>query len=90
MHLDRQQLVRAETRAQHARIIYDFDGTLTPQPMQEYTVLPKLGIGGSEFWKEVDVEVKKTGGESEHRNRHTSDAAEQEFLSQFIPGRFVW
>ena len=25
-------------------IVYDFDGTLSPQPMQEYTVLPKIGI----------------------------------------------
>jgi hypothetical protein len=25
-------------------VVYDFDGTLSPQPMQEYTVLPKIGI----------------------------------------------
>ena len=25
-------------------IAYDFDGTLSPQPMQEYTVLPKIGV----------------------------------------------
>lgn len=34
-------------------MIYDFDGTLSPQPMQEYTVLPKIGIKPKEFWKEV-------------------------------------
>jgi len=45
-------------------IVYDFDGTLTPQPMQEYTVLPQLGISGADFWREVDAEVKRTGGDS--------------------------
>ena len=44
-------------------IIYDFDGTLTPQPMQEYTVLPQLGIKGENFWKEVNAEVARTGGD---------------------------
>ena len=24
-------------------LVYDFDGTLSPKPMQEYTFLPKLG-----------------------------------------------
>jgi len=45
-------------------IVYDFDGTLTPQPMQEYTVLPQLGISGEEFWTEVNAEVRRTGGDS--------------------------
>jgi 2-hydroxy-3-keto-5-methylthiopentenyl-1-phosphate phosphatase len=40
--------------------VYDFDGTLSPQPMQEYTVLPKLGVSGSQFWREVDEEARKT------------------------------
>ena len=34
-------------------VIYDFDGTLTPQPMQEYTVLPKLGVSPKKFWETV-------------------------------------
>ncbi len=38
-------------------IVYDFDGTLTPQPMQEYTVLPKIGMSARRFWQEVDEEV---------------------------------
>lgn len=45
-------------------LIYDFDGTLSPQPMQEYTVLPKLGIEPSVFWKEVDTESRQHGGET--------------------------
>ncbi len=44
-------------------LIYDFDGTLTPQPMQEYTVLPQLGITGKAFWAEVNAEVARTGGD---------------------------
>ena len=45
-------------------LVYDFDGTLTPQPMQEYTVLPEIGIKkGKQFWKTVEKEALKTGGE---------------------------
>lgn len=40
-------------------IIYDFDGTLTPLPMQEYTVLPQLGITGDDFWKTTQDESVK-------------------------------
>lgn len=45
-------------------LIYDFDGTLTPQPMQEYTVLPQLGIAAADFWDEVNAEVRRTGGDA--------------------------
>ena len=45
-------------------IVYDFDGTLTPQPMQEYTVLPEIGIKkGKDFWDAVQKEALTTGGE---------------------------
>ena len=40
--------------------IYDFDGTLSPQPMQEYSVLPGLGIKADEFWRQVNEEASKT------------------------------
>lgn len=43
-------------------LIYDFDGTLSPMPMQEYTVLPELGIDGEAFWARVDAEAARTGG----------------------------
>lgn len=44
-------------------IVYDFDGTLSPQPMQEYTVLPKLGVAPDEFWAMVDRESAETVSE---------------------------
>ena len=44
-------------------IVYDFDGTLTPKAMQEYTVLPKLGIKGKHFWEEVKKEKNRDKGD---------------------------
>src|SRR5258708_3853952 len=41
-------------------VVYDFDGTLSPQPMQEYTVLPKIGVEPSAFWKRVNDEARAT------------------------------
>jgi len=41
-------------------VVYDFDGTLSPQPMQEYTVLPQLGIKAKDFWDEVGRESRET------------------------------
>ena len=37
-------------------IIYDFDGTLTPKTMQEYTIIPKLGIESKSFWNSIQKE----------------------------------
>jgi 2-hydroxy-3-keto-5-methylthiopentenyl-1-phosphate phosphatase len=46
-------------------VVYDFDGTLTPQPMQEYTILPEIGIkDGKRFWKQVNEESTRTNGEA--------------------------
>lgn len=33
-------------------LVYDFDGTLSPRPMQEYAFLPKIGVDAQEFWAE--------------------------------------
>jgi len=33
-------------------LVYDFDGTLSPRPMQEYTFLPKIGEDPKAFWAE--------------------------------------
>ena len=42
-------------------LVYDFDGTLTPRAMQEYTLLQALGVRkNKEFWKKVHEEsIKK-------------------------------
>ena len=45
-------------------MIYDFDGTLTPKTMQEYTLLPKLGLNPKSFWDSINEESKRTGGET--------------------------
>lgn len=45
-------------------VIYDFDGTLTPGSMQDYTVLPQVGIKGADFWRELETQMRKTGGDS--------------------------
>ena len=41
-------------------VVYDFDGTLSPQPMQEYTVLPKIGVKPKEFWARVNRDARAT------------------------------
>jgi hypothetical protein len=35
-------------------LVYDFDGTLSPKPMQEYTFLPKIGEDPAAFWAECN------------------------------------
>lgn len=40
-------------------LVYDFDGTLSPQPMQEYTVLPELDLSPGAFWEECQTEARK-------------------------------
>src|SRR5438309_36755 len=60
-------------------LVYDFDGTLSPQPMQEYTVLPKIGIEPARFWEIVNREALET--ESDPMlvyMRHILDALEGE------------
>jgi len=44
-------------------LVYDFDGTLTPRPMQEYTILPLLGIDPGEFWEGVKEETRRVQGD---------------------------
>ncbi len=64
MNLENEQQVSKKKFLQKKiAIVYDFDGTLTPQPMQEYTVLPELGIKPKLFWDEVETETIKTQGD---------------------------
>jgi hypothetical protein len=41
-------------------LVYDFDGTLSPKPMQEYAFLPKIGVDPVAFWAESNALAKKT------------------------------
>jgi haloacid dehalogenase-like hydrolase len=36
-------------------LVYDFDGTLSPRPMQEYAFLPKIGADPAAFWAESNA-----------------------------------
>lgn len=54
---------RSRFRHDTIAIVYDFDGTLTPQPMQEYTVLPEIGVNVNNFWKDVVDQMKKQTGD---------------------------
>lgn len=42
-------------------ICYDFDKTLSPKDMQEYSLLPKLGCQAKEFWEESNTYAKANG-----------------------------
>ena len=43
--------------------MYDFDGTLTPKTMQEYTVIPRLKLNSKKFWSDIINEAENTEGE---------------------------
>ncbi|WP_417262689.1 HAD family hydrolase [Celeribacter sp.] len=53
----------AEFTQNKIALVYDFDGTLSPEPMQHYGVLPAIGIPGTDFW--ADVKKKKTTEKAE-------------------------
>ena len=85
-------------------LVYDFDGTLSPQPMQEYTVLPKIGIEPAAFWAKVNREARET--ESDPMlvyMRHILEALERERVDvkrgdfaamaraiEYFPGVATW
>jgi len=85
-------------------LVYDFDGTLSPQPMQEYTVLPKIGVEPAKFWALVNREARET--ESDPMlvyMRHILEALERERVDvkrgdfaamaraiQYFPGVEKW
>ena len=51
--------MRATFKQHTIALVYDFDGTLSPQPMQEYTVLPELNLSPRAFWEECQQEARK-------------------------------
>src|SRR5215471_9392939 len=40
-------------------LVYDFDGTLSPKPMQEYAFLPKIGADPAAFWAESNALARR-------------------------------
>ena len=44
-------------------LVYDFDGTLSPRPMQDYAFLPQIGIDPEEFWKESNAIALREGAD---------------------------
>jgi hypothetical protein len=85
-------------------LVYDFDGTLSPQPMQEYTVLPKIDIPPHEFWAEVSKQTIEYGEEPmltymrlllEKAEQKTVHIGRDEFKKlgkhvQYFPGVETW
>jgi phosphoserine phosphatase len=85
-------------------IVYDFDGTLTPEPMQNRTVLEELGINPARFWDDVNAEVARTGGDQmltymrlltkiiDQREAHVSRARMRDLARriEYFPGVESW
>ena len=46
-------LVKDEFKQNIIALVYDFDGTLSPEAMQHYGVLPTLEIEPTDFWAAV-------------------------------------
>jgi phosphoserine phosphatase len=85
-------------------LVYDFDGTLSPQPMQEYTVLPKIGIEPAAFWAMVNKEARETESDPmlvymrhiiEALERAQVDVKREDFAAmaraiEYFPGVATW
>ena len=44
-------------------LVYDFDGTLSPRPMQDYAFLPQIGQDAAAFWKESNELARREGAD---------------------------
>jgi haloacid dehalogenase-like hydrolase len=85
-------------------VVYDFDGTLSPQPMQEYTVLPKIGVEPGAFWGQVNREARETASDPmlvymrhiiEALELHKVDVKRRDFAAmasaiKYFPGVQTW
>ncbi len=85
-------------------LVYDFDGTLSPQPMQEYTVLPKIGVEPAAFWAMVNAEARETESDPmlvymrhiiEALERARVDVKREDFAAmagkiEYFPGVTTW
>ena len=97
-------LVRKSFFQNTIALVYDFDGTLSPQPMQEYTVLPKIGIAPAEFWAIVNREARETESDPmlvymrhilEALERVRVDVKREDFAAmaraiEYFPGVATW
>jgi len=45
-------------------LVYDFDGTLSPRPMQDYAFLPQIGEDAGAFWKESNRLARAEGADA--------------------------
>jgi hypothetical protein len=45
-------------------LVYDFDGTLSPKPMQEYAFLPQIGVDPADFWAESNARAAKDNADA--------------------------
>ncbi len=45
-------------------LVYDFDGTLSPRPMQDYAFLPQVGQDARAFWRESNRLAKEQGADA--------------------------
>jgi 2-hydroxy-3-keto-5-methylthiopentenyl-1-phosphate phosphatase len=85
-------------------LVYDFDGTLSPQPMQEYTVLPKIGVEPAQFWAMVNREARESESDPmlvymrhiiEALERARVDVKREDFAAmavsiEYFPGVTTW
>jgi phosphoserine phosphatase len=97
-------LVRKSFFQNTIALVYDFDGTLSPQPMQEYTVLPKIGVAPAEFWAMVNREARETESDPmlvymrhiiEALERVKVDVKREDFAAmarriEYFPGVATW
>lgn len=85
-------------------LIYDFDGTLCPRPMQEYAFLPKIGENPEAFWAESNRIAREQGADPLITYMHLlykkakakgvridrSDLVAQGAAVEFYPGVSEW
>jgi haloacid dehalogenase-like hydrolase len=85
-------------------LVYDFDGTLCPRPMQEYAFLPKIGEDPEAFWAESNRTAREQGADPLITYMHLlykkakakgvridrSDLVAQGAAVEFYPGVVEW
>ncbi len=85
-------------------LVYDFDGTLSPKPMQEYAFLPKINTDPEAFWAESNRLAKQHAADplitymhllykkAKERNVRIdrSDLVAQGKLVELFPGVEAW